>query len=199
MNVRQVLEETLAVFTRKLMLFLIFAFLERLLGNGYAITSVIGKKEIMEHANESFISSTFWTERIGPTAGLKTIEVMKNIKSWQTINKVGNKIKKRWKQLFKHYNLKVNINGIPSLLNFVFESKKHQAYKTLISQEMLKKNFLATNTIYPCTKHSDSIIESYLDNLKKILKIISYCENDGQDINKYLDSDISKKDFYRYN
>ena len=169
------------------------------LGNGYAITSVIGKKEIMEHANESFISSTFWTERIGPTAGLKTIEVMKNIKSWQTINKVGAKIRKRWSQLFKHYNLKVNINGIPSLLNFIFESKKHQAYKTLISQEMLKKNFLATNTIYPCTKHSDSIIESYLDNLEKILKIISYCENDGQDINKYLDSDISKKDFYRYN
>ena len=52
------------------------------LGNGYAITSIIGKKEIMEHANNSFISSTFWTERIGPTAGLKTIEVMKNIKSF---------------------------------------------------------------------------------------------------------------------
>ena len=169
------------------------------LGNGYAITSIIGKKEIMEHANNSFISSTFWTERIGPTAGLKTIEVMKDTKSWQTINKVGNKIKVRWEQLFKNHNLKVNINGIPSLLNFVFESKNHQAYKTLITQEMLKKNFLATNTIYPCTKHSDSIIDSYFDNLEKILKIISFCENDGQDINKYLDSDISKKDFYRFN
>ena len=169
------------------------------LGNGYAITSVIGKKEIMEHANESFISSTFWTERIGPTAGLKTIDVMKSIKSWQKINKVGAKIKKNWEQLFKHYNLKVNINGIPSLLNFIFESKNHQAYKTLISQEMLKKNFLATNTVYPCTKHSDSIIDSYFDNLEKVIKIISYCENDGQDINKFLDSKISKKDFYRYN
>tara|TARA_E500000178_G_scaffold30315_1_gene27450 strand:+ start:1447 stop:3501 length:2055 start_codon:yes stop_codon:yes gene_type:complete len=169
------------------------------LGNGYAITSIIGKKEIMQHANESFISSTFWTERIGPTAGLKTIDVMKSIKSWQKINKVGAKIKKNWEQLFKHYNLKVNINGIPSLLNFIFESKNHQAYKTLISQEMLKKNFLATNTVYPCTKHSDSIIDSYFDNLEKVIKIISYCENDGQDINKFLDSKISKKDFYRYN
>ena len=70
------------------------------LGNGYAITSIVGKKEIMEHANNSFISSTFWTERIGPTAGLKTIKVMKEIKSWQIINKVGNKIRKRWRQLF---------------------------------------------------------------------------------------------------
>ena len=169
------------------------------LGNGYAITSIVGKKEIMEHANNSFISSTFWTERIGPTAGLKTIKVMKEIKSWQIINKVGNKIRKRWRQLFKHYNLKVSINGIPSLLNFVFESKDHQAYKTLITQEMLKKNFLTTNTVYPCTKHSDGIIDSYFNNLEKILKIISYCENDGQDINKYLDNEISKKDFYRYN
>ena len=64
---------------------------------------------------------------------------------------------------------------------------------------MLKKNFLTTNTVYPCTKHSDGIIDSYFNNLEKILKIISYCENDGQDINKYLDNEISKKDFYRYN
>ena len=46
------------------------------LGNGYAITAIIGKKEIMEAAQNTFISSTFWTERIGPTAGLKTLEVM---------------------------------------------------------------------------------------------------------------------------
>ena len=169
------------------------------LGNGYAITSIIGKKEIMESANNSFISSTFWTERIGSVAGLKTIEVMKNIKSWQTVNKVGNKIIKGWRKLFKLYNLNVNINGIPSLTNFVFNSKNHQAYKTYITQEMLKKNFLATNSIYPCVKHTDSLIEVYFENFEKTLKVISLCENEGQDINKYLDNDVSKKDFYRYN
>ena len=47
------------------------------LGNGYAITACIGKKEIMKLANDSFISSTFWTERIGYVAALKTLEVMK--------------------------------------------------------------------------------------------------------------------------
>ena len=66
---------------------------------------------------------------------------MKNIKSWQTVNKVGNKIIKGWRKLFKLYNLNVNINGIPSLTNFVFNSKNHQAYKTYITQEMLKKIF----------------------------------------------------------
>ena len=124
---------------------------------------------------------------------------MKNIKSWQTVNKVGNKIIKEWRKLVKLYNLNVNINGIPSLTNFVFNSKNHQAYKTYITQEMLKKNFLATNTIYPCVKHTDSLIEVYFENFEKTLKVISLCENEGQDINKYLDNDVSKKDFYRYN
>ena len=169
------------------------------LGNGYAITSIIGKREVMEYANNSFISSTFWTERIGPTAGLKSIEVMKSIKSWQIVNKIGNKIRKGWRDLFKLYNLKANINGIPSLSSFVFDSKNHQAYKTLITQEMLKKNFLATNTIYPCIRHSNKLIDMYFYNFEKVLKIISYCENEKQDVNKYLDSEISKRDFYRYN
>jgi glutamate-1-semialdehyde 2,1-aminomutase len=169
------------------------------LGNGYAITSIVGKRDIMECANNSFISSTFWTERIGSVAGLKTIEVMKKIKSWQIVNNVGNKVIKEWEKLFNHYNLKAKINGIPSLTNFIFESKNHQAYKTFITQEMLKKNFLATNTIYPCVKHTDSLINTYFENFEKILKVISYCENDGQDINKYLDTEVSKKDFYRYN
>ena len=50
--------------------------LGKTLGNGYAITAVLGKKDIMSAAQETFISSTFWTERIGPTAALKTLEIM---------------------------------------------------------------------------------------------------------------------------
>ena len=69
------------------------------LGNGYAITSVIGKKEIMNCAQDSFISSTFWTERIGPAAALKTLEVMKEIRSWEILPKVGEEISSSWKNI----------------------------------------------------------------------------------------------------
>ena len=47
----------------------------------------------MSHAQSTFISSTFWTERIGPTAALKTLEVMKKIKSWNFITRQGAKVK----------------------------------------------------------------------------------------------------------
>ena len=56
------------------------------LGNGYAITAVIGKESVMQYAQETFISSTFWTERIGPTAALKTLEVMEREKSWEKVS-----------------------------------------------------------------------------------------------------------------
>ncbi|MGH9345269.1 MAG: aminotransferase class III-fold pyridoxal phosphate-dependent enzyme, partial [Terriglobia bacterium] len=43
------------------------------ISNGYPMAAVIGKGSVMQAAQESFISSTYWTERIGPAAALATI------------------------------------------------------------------------------------------------------------------------------
>ena len=69
------------------------------IGNGYALTAVLGKREIMEYSQASFISSTFWTERIGPAAALKTLEVMESVESWNEITTTGRNIKARWEAL----------------------------------------------------------------------------------------------------
>ena len=74
--------------------------LGKALGNGYAITAVLGKK-IMQSITKTFISSTFWTESIGPTAALKTLEIMERKKSWKYITNLGLFIKKRWLMLAK--------------------------------------------------------------------------------------------------
>ena len=90
------------------------------IGNGYPITAVIGKKEIMENASKSFISSTFWSERIGPTAALATILEMKRIKSWEIISKKGSVIKSRWIKMFKNLNLEVDVWGLSAIIGFNF-------------------------------------------------------------------------------
>ncbi|MDC0964752.1 aminotransferase class III-fold pyridoxal phosphate-dependent enzyme, partial [Candidatus Pseudothioglobus singularis] len=91
------------------------------LGNGYAITAVIGKKEIMDVAQSTFISSTFWTERIGPTAALKTLELMNKSKSWELITKIGKDIGSHWQKLGKKYQLKILVRGLPSMIGFTIE------------------------------------------------------------------------------
>ena len=168
------------------------------MGNGYAITAIIGKKQIMESAQKTFISSTFWTERIGPTAALKTLEVMDREKSWNIITETGNNIRKQWQQLANQYDLKISLNGIPALSGFNFLSKKDLEYKTLITQEMMSKGFFASNTVYVCTEHNSEIIDRYFKALAEVFKLINECEN-GRDIKKLLKGDICHTGFKRLN
>lgn len=81
------------------------------IGNGYAITAVLGKEKIMKKAGQSFISSTFWSERSGPTAALETIKFMEKHKTWITLKKQGKKVKFIWNKIAKKNNLKIKIFG----------------------------------------------------------------------------------------
>ena len=168
------------------------------LGNGYAITAVLGKSEIMQAVQKTFISSTFWTERIGPTAALKTLEIMKREKSWEKITKIGNNIKKKWQELADKYELKIVQRGLPALASFTIDSKNMSAYKTLITQELLSNGYLASNTVYVCTEHTDKILEKYFEALEKVFALIADCEN-GYDVNKLLKSEICHDSFKRLN
>jgi len=169
------------------------------LGNGYAITAIIGKESIMDSAKKSFISSTFWTDRIGPTAAIKTLEVMEREKSWRKITYLGNKVFLIWKKLSKKYNLKIDINGLPSLAKFRFKNKKAQAYKTFITQEMLRNKFLASDGVYLSTAHNEKIIKKYSNHLDEIFFKISECEKENQSIEKMLKYPISHTSFGRLN
>ena len=168
------------------------------MGNGYAITAVVGKKEIMEAAQSSFISSTFWTERIGSVAALKSLEVMEKTKSWEIITKKGKEIKKTWQKIADEHNLDIEQWGLPSLAGFTFNSKNALEYKTLITQEMLKKGFLAGNCIYVSTAHTQAILSNYFENLSEVFKLVKECE-DGRDVLSLLDGPVCHSGFKRLN
>jgi len=168
------------------------------LGNGYAITAVIGKREIMEAAQATFISSTFWTERIGPTAALKTLEVMNRVKSWDQITNTGRDITARWKALANKYDLSITTGGIPAFTGYSFNSDKALAYKTLITQEMLGKGYLATTSVYSCTEHTENIVDGYFEALEPIYALIKECE-DGRDVMALLKGPVCHGGFKRLN
>ena len=168
------------------------------LGNGYAITAIIGRREIMEAAQTTFISSTFWTERIGPTAALATLDVMSRTESWSQITKTGEAITQRWHELAKKHELKITTGGLPSLTNFNFDSPNALAYKTLITQEMLALGFLASNSVYVCTEHTQGVVDEYFSLLDPIFQVIRNCE-DGQDVTSLLRGPVCDSGFKRLN
>lgn len=168
------------------------------LGNGYAITAVIGKKEVMQEAQSSFISSTFWTERIGPSAALVSLEVMKRMRSWEKITNTGLKIRAEWQKIADKYDLNINHFALPALTGFNFDSKKAKYYKTFITQEMLKKGYITSSNVYVSIEHSDSILNGYFEELDPIFKIIRDCE-DGRDVESLLDGPVCHDGFARLN
>ena len=168
------------------------------LGNGYAITVTIGRREIMEAAQSTFISSTFWTERIGPTAALKTLEVMERLQSWDTITKTGNQIRQGWQKLADKHGLKVDYWGLPALTGFTFQSANALAYKTLITQEMLAKGYLAGNSVYVCTEHTHEVVSGFFESLDPIFGLIRECE-EGRDIMRLLKGPVCHGGFKRLN
>ncbi len=166
------------------------------LGNGYAITATIGKREVMEAAQSTFISSTFWTERVGPSAALATLKAMEEIKSWELITETGLAIRKGWQHLADNHNLEINHWGIPALTGFTFNSENALAYKSLITQEMLNKGYLASNTVYACIDHTPEILDSFFNALDPVMKLIKSCE-EGQDVTKLLKGPVSHNGFRR--
>ena len=169
------------------------------LGNGYALTAVVGKKSVMEAAENSFISSTFWTERIGPTAALATLKIMEETKSWDIITKKGEKIQKLWQEVSSENGIKINISGIPALSVYSFNSKNALEYKTYVTQEMLKKGFLASNLFYASVAHKEEHIKLYGEALNEVYRNISKCENGNEDINILLDGSVCHSGFKRLN
>lgn len=169
------------------------------LGNGYAITAVVGKKEIMSAAQKTFISSTFWTERIGPTAALATLDVMEEIKSWEKITEIGKKVVSKWKDIASSLGLKITTSGIPALSAFNFESENALEYKTFITQEMLKRGYLAGNSLYSSIAHTDEVLNPYFDNLYEVFKEIEKCEKGSIDIHKKLEWPVCHSGFKRLN
>jgi glutamate-1-semialdehyde aminotransferase len=151
------------------------------LGNGYAVNAIIGTEAIMNYTNSTFISSTFWTERIGSVAALKTLEVMERVKSWEIISRLGKKIKTNWELLARNHKIKLKIQGLNALPRFDFDNKNNLYYKTFISQEFLKKKILASNSIYLCTEHNINMFSNYFNILDKIFFTINRSIEDRLD------------------
>jgi glutamate-1-semialdehyde 2,1-aminomutase len=169
------------------------------IGNGYALTAVVGKRAVMELAQKTFISSTFWTERIGPTAALKTLEVMQRIRSWEIITEKGKKMQEGWEKIANENGLDISISGIPALSTYSFNYTDALSYKTYITQEMLKSGFLASTNFYASTAHEDAYFDRYFDNLNEIYNTISQCVNGNKDINSLLEGPVCHSGFKRLN
>lgn len=144
------------------------------IANGYPISVIVGKRKVMKEANNTFVSSSVWTEKIGFVAGIASLDFFKKKKVDKHILKIGNLIKKNWIKLAKKYDLNIKTNSFVSLCSFFFQyGNLNDKLYTFFSQEMLKYKYIANNSVYISYAHKEKDVKKYLYFCDKVFEKIS--------------------------
>jgi len=166
------------------------------ISNGYPMAAIIGKSEVMEVAQETFISSTYWTERIGPVAALATIRKLKERDVPSHLINIGKKIQNGWRESAEKNRLKISVSGIYPLGHFSFNYEDPLILKTLFTQLMLERGFLATDSFYASYAHREKNVEKYLEVVDEAFEFIARAIKENK-VKKYLKGPICHSGFRR--
>ena len=167
------------------------------MANGIPIAALIGKKKIMEQVKDTFISSTNWTERLGPACAVAFIKKHKRLNLGKILQNKGKKIRDIWTQSAEDSNLKIKIDGILPLSSFKIETQNKDDWPIIITyfiQEMLKKKILASDRCYSNYCQSERFLDIYKKACRNIFKNISFYLSKGT-LRKQLDGPIKQMGF----
>ncbi len=147
--------------------------------NGYPVTAVIGRKKFMDAAQGSFISSTFWTERVGLAAAIAAIRYYEENHVEETLQNIGRTVQAMWQDAANAAGLSIEIGGITPMSHFAFVCDKPLASKTYFTQLMLERGFLASTACYASIAHTDDILAKYKAAVNEVFPIIKAAQDDG--------------------
>lgn len=167
------------------------------MSNGYPMAAVIGKEEVMQSTQTTFISSTYWTERIGFVAALATIKkiIKENVPDY--LEKMGNLIMQGLKESAGNNNLKLKVSGLPALIHLSFDyGQDSQAIRTLFTQEMLKKGILASGGVYVSYSFKEEHIKRYLNGVNEVFAFLKKAIDENK-IYDLLEGPIAHQGFQR--
>ncbi len=165
------------------------------MSNGYPMAVILGKKGVMHSAQDTFISSTYWTERIGLAASVATIRKYRKEKVDEHINKIGKSVKAGLRKAADKHGIAIVISGIDPLVHFEFCYEDSLMYKTFFTQEMLKRGYLATTAVYASYAHTDENVNAYLEAVDEVFEVMKIQSLNGKTLQ--LEGEVCHSGFQR--
>ena len=145
------------------------------MANGYAISAVTGKAEIMKQGeSEVFISSTFFPNSLAFVAALKTIEIMERDKILDAIWEKGRYYMDEVQKLIDAADVGAELSGIPPMSFITFKKDLEKQYKK-------KRTYFYTHLIrrgiflqpfhhgYICYRHTKEDLDYTIEVIKEAL------------------------------
>lgn len=168
------------------------------ISNGFAMAAIIGRRSVMDAAQDSFISSTYWTEAIGPAAALATIRKHRRENVGQHLIATGRRISEGWLKIAAENGLRLSLHGMPPLTGFDFDAPDSLVLKTYFKQEMLARGFLASSSVYSMLAHTEELVGRYLDAVADVFKLVAESSREGNAQDR-LNGPVKHEKFQRLN
>jgi glutamate-1-semialdehyde 2,1-aminomutase len=173
------------------------AIFSKALGNGHPIGAVIGTRPAMSGAHNSFISSTQWTESVGPVAALATIDKLKRSRATEHVAHIGSRAQHCWRELGHKHGLPVDVeDGYPCLPHFTFEHELLHELRTLYAQWMLQRGILGGTAFSPTMAHTDALMDMFTEAVDEVFAQIAEALDAGE-VHKRLRGPVAHRGFQR--
>jgi len=166
------------------------------IGNGYPMAAVIGNGDVMSAAQDTFISSTNWTERIGPVAALATIRKYQKFDVPKHLVKTGMAVQQIWEKTAMETDISLDVGGIYPLSHFSFMGDEPLPAQTYFTQLMLEKGFLAGKSFYSSFSHKKEHLDIYEVAAAESFSLISHALKD-KTLDKMLKGPVAQTGFKR--
>lgn len=151
------------------------------MSNGFPCAAIVGRGDVMDAANASFISSSYWTDGVGPAAALACIRKMRAREVQPCVWALGTRLQDGLRAVAaKHPDLALKIGGMPCAPSFAFGlGDLSAAAKTLMIRGMLARGYLFSSQLYAMWPHDEAMIDRALAALDETLAHVARSHRDG--------------------
>jgi glutamate-1-semialdehyde 2,1-aminomutase len=124
---------------------------------------------------------------------------MERERSWERITEIGHKVRGTWETLSATHGVPIKTFGLPALSGYQIDSPDALAYKTLITQELLDRGFLAATGFYASMAHDDAVLARYFDALDAVFALVAKGVSGSDDVLARLRGPVCHAGFKRLN
>lgn len=149
------------------------------MANGYAISVVTGKKDVMmAAASKLFISSTFFPNSDGYIAALKTIEILERDNVIENIWEKGNIFTNKIQKIIDKYNVGAEMSGVAPMFFITFEvgdTETKRNKRTDFYTQLIRNGFFFTphHHAYISYRHTDEDLNRTVDAIDNAMAFVS--------------------------
>lgn len=149
------------------------------MSNGFPMSAVIGSADVMAAVQSTFVSSTYWSEGVGPSAALATIKRFESEKVHERLSVLGKRVQDAWRDAAQESSISVTVSGLPALSYVEFEGPLKERVKSRYVDLEIGRRILASGRYYPNFAQTDRQIDLFTQSIFDSLSMVAREIADG--------------------